>query len=314
MSLEANTSPLTAPGVSVDAEALLRLRHLVRNAPERRLATSGRPGGHAMRRRGRGLEAVDVRVFSDGDDVRHLDRNTTARTGVPHVRTFRDERERTALLIADFRPSMLWGTRRALRSVAAAEALAAVGWRVIEAGGRVGAIAVTAAIPPLFVPARGRERGMASVVGGLAAAHRSALDETAASVSSEAAEEPPLERVLEMAATLMLNGGSVFLASALDRPGDAFDRAAGALHRRAKLTLLLVQDAFELRPPSGLYRYKTGTGRITQGHVAASTAQPTPDDRITRLRRLGVEVLSIDAGEDHNGMIRQLEGPRDGRC
>ena len=83
------------------------------------------------------------------------------------------------------------------------------------------------------------------VVGGLAAAHRAALGHTAASVSSEAAEEPPLERVFEMAATLMLNGGSVFLASALDRPGDAFDRAAGALHRRAKLTVLLVQDALQ---------------------------------------------------------------------
>ena len=37
-------------------------------------------------------------------------------------RTFHAERDRTVILIADFRPSMLWGTRRTLRSVAAAEA------------------------------------------------------------------------------------------------------------------------------------------------------------------------------------------------
>ena len=87
------------------------------------MAPTGRPGGFAGKRRGNGLEIVDVRPFSEGDDSRHLDAATTARTGRPHVRTFRDEREKTALLVADFRPAMLWGTRRRLRSVAAADAL-----------------------------------------------------------------------------------------------------------------------------------------------------------------------------------------------
>ena len=43
------------------------------------------------------------------------------------------------MLVADFRPSMLRGLIRAFRSVAAAEALVLVGWRVAEAGGQVGA-------------------------------------------------------------------------------------------------------------------------------------------------------------------------------
>ena len=65
---------------------------------------------------------------------------STARTGEPHVRTFRDERERTLLLLVDLRPSMLWGTRRALRSAAAVEAAALAGWRALETGGRIGFI------------------------------------------------------------------------------------------------------------------------------------------------------------------------------
>ncbi|TXM93858.1 DUF58 domain-containing protein, partial [Methylobacterium sp. WL122] len=66
----------------------------------------------------------------EGDDRRHIDRNATARTGILHVRTHHDERDRAVVLLADFRPSMLFGTRRALRSVAAAEALASLGHTV----------------------------------------------------------------------------------------------------------------------------------------------------------------------------------------
>ena len=45
----------------VDAARLFAMRHIVRNIPERRLAPIGRPGGFAGRRRGNGLEIVDVR-------------------------------------------------------------------------------------------------------------------------------------------------------------------------------------------------------------------------------------------------------------
>ncbi|MFD1333947.1 DUF58 domain-containing protein, partial [Methylopila musalis] len=95
----------------------------------RRLAA--RPGGVVTRRRGRGSEIDDVRPWTDGDDIRHIDRHATARTGELHARTFRDERERAALLVADFRPAMLFGTRRAFRSIAGAEALALLGWRAV---------------------------------------------------------------------------------------------------------------------------------------------------------------------------------------
>jgi uncharacterized protein (DUF58 family) len=76
---------------------------------------------------------ANIRIFSEGGDIRHLDHNTTARTGVPHVRTFRDEREKSVLLLADFRAPMLWRTRRVFRSVAATGFLS-----VHDQAGRVG--------------------------------------------------------------------------------------------------------------------------------------------------------------------------------
>jgi len=295
--------PLAAQGVAVDTDALLRLRVLVNHIPERKLAPAGMPGGMVTKRRGRGLETNDIRVFSFGDDIRHIDHNTTARSGVTHVRTFHDERERTAILIADFRPCMLWGTRRALRSVAAAEALALIGWRIIESGGRVGLIAFGAGAP-VHVAARGRQRGMASVIGGMAAAHRAAL---LALANAESTEDPPLDGALEIAAGLAPTGSAVFLASGMDRPGDGFDSLARALCRRAALTVLLVTDAFESRAPAGSYPVVTAKGVVQWASIARKSAPAEPDPRRRRLDRLGMTTIAIDAGAEPEAMAEALD-------
>lgn len=298
---------LSAPGVAADTEALLKLRHLVQHVPERRLQPTGLPGGFVGRRRGRGLETVDIRIYSEGDDVRHIDRNTTARTGVPHVRTFRDERERSVLLLADFRPSMLWGTRRALRSVAAAEALTLVGWRVVESGGRVGLIAFGAG-DPVFVAARGRERGMIRVIGGLAAAHRAALLALAdAPAGADPVAERPLEEGLELAVKLAPTGGSVILATGLDHPGDHFDAVAAAIDRRSALTVLLVTDAFEQRAPAGSYPFVSESGRTAWASFGVARAADAHDPRLERLERLGLAAHSIDASADPEDMATAID-------
>jgi uncharacterized protein (DUF58 family) len=296
-------NPLDAPGVSVDTDELLKLRHLVRDRRAERLLPTGRPGGFVSRRRGRGLESIDIRAFAQGDDIRHIDRNTTARTGIAHVRVFHDEREKTALLMADFRPSMLWGTSRALRSVAAAEVLAAIGWRVVEAGGRIGLIAFGAA-DPVFVPPRARTRGMAAVIGGLVTAHRAAL-ESARGLRGD--PEPNLERAIDMAAALLASDTSVFLASALDSTGDAFDGTAAALARRTAFTVILTRDAFERSPPIGSYPYLSGPGPVRWATVRKEGAALGVNSRVAGLRRSGIRVVPVDVGQDAAGMLRQLD-------
>jgi len=114
------TAALDNPGVRLTADGLIALRPLAAQiAGDPALARL--PGGFVTRRKGHGQEVADVRLYAEGDDVRHLDRGTTARTGALHVRQFQEERDRETLLVADFRPSMLWGISRCFRSVAAAE-------------------------------------------------------------------------------------------------------------------------------------------------------------------------------------------------
>ncbi|MGD8898369.1 MAG: DUF58 domain-containing protein, partial [Acidobacteriota bacterium] len=81
-------------------------------------------GRHASRMRGRGLNFEEIRGYLPGDDIRTIDWKVTARTREPHVRVYTEERDRPALLLVDQRQSMFFGSRRAMKSVVAAEVAA----------------------------------------------------------------------------------------------------------------------------------------------------------------------------------------------
>ncbi|MGY2048212.1 DUF58 domain-containing protein [Methylobacterium sp. JK268] len=263
------------------------LRHLARRGTGRATRSLvGLPGGIVTRRRGRGSEPDDVRPYAEGDDVRHIDRNATARTGLIHTRTHHEERDRAVVLLADFRPSMLFGTRRALRSVAAAEALALLGWRIVEDGGRIGL--VVAATDPEAVALRptGGGRAMGALAGALSRAHARALAEPARA-------DPPLLPALARARALLPAGGHLVVASSLDAPGEGFEAAVTALAERVSLSLILVSDAFERAPPPGLYPFATQEGR--RGTGRAGRWAPPPDDRLAHYAHAGLEGVRLDA-------------------
>lgn len=97
-------------------------------------------GRHGSRVRGRGLDFEELRHYQDGDDPRSMDWLATARLGSPYVRVFTEERDRAVLLLVDQRLTMFFGSRRAMKSVAAAEVAALAAWRVTALGDRVGAL------------------------------------------------------------------------------------------------------------------------------------------------------------------------------
>jgi uncharacterized protein (DUF58 family) len=69
-----------------------------------------------------------------------MDWKVTNRTGKPHVRVYTEERERRVYLLVDQRVSMFFGSRRAMKSVVAAEVAALAAWRVLGSGDRLGAL------------------------------------------------------------------------------------------------------------------------------------------------------------------------------
>jgi uncharacterized protein (DUF58 family) len=83
---------------------------------------------------------VELRHYQQGDDIRTMDWRATARMRSPQVRVYAEERERPVLLVVDQRQTMFFGSRRAMKSVTAAELAALAAWRALAAGDRVGGI------------------------------------------------------------------------------------------------------------------------------------------------------------------------------
>ncbi len=74
--------------------------------------------------KGSGMEFEEVREYQPGDDVRAIDWNVTARSGVPHLKTFREERELNVVLVVDLSASLLFGSQQQRKREVAAEVAA----------------------------------------------------------------------------------------------------------------------------------------------------------------------------------------------
>jgi uncharacterized protein (DUF58 family) len=113
-------------------------------------------GAYLSRFKGQGMEFSDVREYVEGDDVRTIDWNVTARTNVPHVKQFQEEREMTVMLLLDASASVEFGTIRRLKRQLAIEFCASLAFSATKNNDRVGLILFTDRIEHYVPPAKGR--------------------------------------------------------------------------------------------------------------------------------------------------------------
>ena len=105
---------------------------------------------------GEGTELAQVRPYSAGDDVRHLDWNVTARTGEPHVRVHLAERVLVTWLVLDTSPSMTFGTAERRKADVAEGVAIAVGHISTRRGNRLGFVTFGDERPRSLPPRQGR--------------------------------------------------------------------------------------------------------------------------------------------------------------
>jgi len=155
-------------GIHLSASELIALKPRCNalSLPMHRPSVSALAGAYRSRFRGRGVDFVESRNYLPGDDIRNMDWRVTARTGKPHTKIFQEERERPVLVVVDASPSIYFGTRTRLKSVAAGQLAAAIAWAAVRRGDRIGTF--------LFAPDKHRElrpaggrRGAMRVIQGL---------------------------------------------------------------------------------------------------------------------------------------------------
>jgi uncharacterized protein (DUF58 family) len=271
------------------------------------LVNSAFAGLYASVFRGAGVNFEEVREYREGDDIRYMDWKVTARTNEPHMKIFREERERSVVLCVDKGPHMNFGTRGTFKSVQAARAAALIGWAASRLNDRVGGLVFGDPSTGLqhFRPSRGRR----------------ALWQMLRTLSEPGAEMDPsidcLSGALRRATSGLPTGSLVFVIADLNRDALGLEQVLGDLCQRNTVALVPIDDPADWRIPTMGVTTFTGTdGTLveidTDDPEAARHYLQRWEERRERLQamahRLHIILLPVRTDtEIHLTLIRNLE-------
>ena len=260
------------------------------------------------RLRGRGLAFEELRQYAQGDDVRTIDWKATARLRKPHVRVYAEERERPVLLVVDQRSPMFFGSRRAMKSVTAAEVAALGAWRTLQSGDRPGAVIFNEAEIVELRPHR-------SQTGVLRLLH-----EIAAKNQQLASDSPPsggigLNDALHAAARLARHDHLVILVSDLDGADDETRRLATKLVAHNDVLVVATYDPLgaTLQGRPGMHASDRGTTwELPDTPAFAERFRHCFEELLSHwvdtFRALRVPVLPMSTAEPVATQLRRLFG------
>lgn len=268
-------------------------------------------GRHASRMRGRGLDFDEIRAYLPGDDIRSIDWKITQRTGKPQVRAYTEERDRPALLVVDQRMSMFFGSRRAMKSVVAAELAALAAWMAFHAGDRVGAVVFNDGDMRLVRPHRSRAR-VQEILGVIARMNGALTAGNPAPV-----DYAQLNRAIEAALRLAPHDHLIVVASDFAGADARTQDLLRQLAAHNDVIAALVFDPLARSPaPQGVRMVVTGgelqveldttTGAVRQPLEALFAGRLRDVGEL--LRRSGVPLMALDTAGDVVDQVRHLLG------
>lgn len=266
-------------------------------------------GRRASRLRGRGLNFEEIRRYVAGDDIRNMDWHATARLREPQVRVFTEERDRPCLLVVDQRASMFFGSQRAMKSVAAAEAASLAAWRVLQGKDRVGAIVFNDQRTQEFKPRQSRQ-SVLEILKSITAMNREM------SVNSPAVNSQQLNNVLQQAARIAKHDYLVILITDGHGADPKSRQLCDQISEHNDLLVTFIYDPLEASlPATGKLVCSDGSGQITidtrKSELRTQFAQGF-QKRLEQLqelaRRRSMPLLTVSAAEETLPQLRRQLG------
>lgn len=240
-------------------------------------------GGHLSPFKGRGVEFDESRLYQPGDDLRTIDWRVTARTGKPHTKVFREERNRPIIVWLDLHSTMMFATRGAYKAVVGARAAGLIAWSAIGNGDQLGGLVFSATEHHELRPRLGRRAALRlfSII------TASPAWSGASSADGEPADDHALVRLTRVARP----GSMQFLLSDFLHLGPESERHIRELASHGDLFLMHIFDPLESElPPPGRYRIQMGHRSFTvdtTDELARERHRQRFAERRDRLQALG---------------------------
>lgn len=243
--------------------------------------------------KGRGMEFDEVREYLPGDDLRAIDWNVTARTGLPHIKKYVEERELNILLMVDLSASQRFGTQRQSKQELTAEIASVLAYTALKHNDRIGALLFTDRVEKYIPPGKGSTQ--------LSRLLRELLYAEPRGIGTDF--NPALQYVNDV----IKRKSIVFLIS--DFLAKGYERALGITNRRHDVIALVLQDPGEAALPVVPYLavedLETGMSRLLPtGSAGVRRAyqklrSQAEDERRDRLRRIAVDAIELDTSRSY---------------
>jgi uncharacterized protein (DUF58 family) len=243
-------------------------------------------GNYRTLMRGTGLDLADLREYQHQDDVRHIDWNVTARTSVPHVRVFTEDREMAAWFLLDLSPSVDFGSGEQRKRNVSADFVTVLARMLTRYGNRVGAMLYGSGVDKV-IPTRGGRPHVLHL-----------LHSMQARPANRESGPTRLRDLLDSAASLIKRRSTIFVVSDfITEPG--WERAMGLLAQRHEVIAVRLTDPLELQLPDlGLLTLRDAE---TGEQILVDTHDPGFRRRFTRIaaqREADLRQALVKAGVD----------------
>ena len=237
------------------------------------------------------------------DDVRTIDWNVTAKTGIPYIKRFSEERELTILFMVDVSGSQGYGSVRRSKMELAAEVTALLALTAIRNQDKIGLILFSDKIVKYIPPRKGRDSVMRLVREVLAA-------------EDEASGGTDIGAALRFLNGVQKRRAVVFLVSDFLQPNASFERLLRAAARHHDMVCVPVGDPAERNLPDvGLVELEDPeTGELalvdtSSAKVRRAFAARAEEER-EELRRFflrnGIDTLAVSTDRPYIDAVRGL--------
>jgi uncharacterized protein (DUF58 family) len=257
--------------------------------------------------RGQGMEFDEVRQYQPGDEIRTIDWNVTARTGIPFIKRYSEEREMTVLVLLDISSSGIFGSGNQSKLEVMIEMIAVLMFSALKSNDKVGLVMFAADVVHYFPARKGRTNVLRLIREMLAIESR-----------SEAAN---FEAALQYLNRVQKRKAVVFLVSDFQ---DAHSiRSLGLSQVRHDLIAISITDPREMQLPNvgfvtlrdsetgELIEVDTRSQRVRDWFQQQSMARSAA--LTTGLRRAGVDQLSVNTAESYANNLRRFFEAREKR-
>lgn len=158
--ISANDSKDTANGGALlsTTDLLKKVREL--EIKSKKITTHLFTGEYHSAFKGKGMSFREVREYAEGDDVRFIDWNVSARFSHPFTKLFEEERELTLMLLIDTSTSNLFGTISKRKKELITEIAAVLAFSAVSNNDKVGVIFFSNKVEKYIPPKKGRPHAL----------------------------------------------------------------------------------------------------------------------------------------------------------